>query len=731
LETIADRTLVRDRERRTVTAAAVRDLALSCQARLSSGPSLAAVRPRTSHRMRVAAALVAVAVAATGAAWWTQHNAKVRWARHSALPEIARLADAEKFDSAYRLAQQAQPYLGDDPALAERMAAISGRVNIRSDPPGAVVFYRPYDSSAEPWRPLGRTPVVVARVPRGLLHWKAEMADHEVSEDVTGLKYWESVIEVQFALFRSEHTPSGMVRITSSTKPFQLMLSGLGQLPEVHLPDYWIDRHEVTNREFKRFVDDGGYRRPELWRAPFLHEGTVLSFDAAMAQFRDATGRPGPATCEMGAYVTGQDEYPVAGVSWYEASAYARWAGKSLPTIYHWSRAADPTLTVSADVVPASIFTGKALLQAGASRGVTHGGTTEMAGNVKEWCLNAAGENRYILGGAWTEPLYMFHDAEALSPFTRHPTHGFRCIKPNRPEDLSAPLTAAIEVPTRDLRTARPAPDPVFQGWRSLYSFDHDDLDVKVESVDNSSPDWRTEKVNYAAAYGGDRIPAYLFIPKKNAQPPYQVMIVFPGSGAFEQRSSVDIGGDLHRFDFIMRSGRALLYPVYKSTHERGDNIKTDYPNMTANWRDHVVMWAKDLGRSVDYLNARGDVADDQIGLIGFSWGAMIAPVLLAVEPRISLGVIYVGGFALQPSLPEVDPVNFAPRVKAPVLMLNGRFDFFYPTATSQEPMFRLLGTPAAHKRRIVFETSHAIPRNAVIKEVVDWMDKYWGETSR
>ena len=38
--------------------------------------------------------------------------------------------------------------------------------------------------------------------------------------------------------------------------------------------------------------------------------------------------------------------------------------------------------------------------------------------------------------------------------------------------------------------------------------------------------------------------------------------------------------------------------------------------------------------------------------------------------------------------------MNFAPRVKVPVLMLNGRFDFFGPTAISQEPMFKLLGTP-------------------------------------
>ena len=85
-----------------------------------------------------------------------------------------------------------------------------------------------------------------------------------------------------------------------------------------------------------------------------------------MAQFRDATGRPGPRHGRWATTSAGQDDYPVAGVSWYEAAAYARWAGKSLPTLYHWSRAADPRL--SADVVPASNFSGKSLLPVGASR---------------------------------------------------------------------------------------------------------------------------------------------------------------------------------------------------------------------------------------------------------------------------------------------------------------------------------------------------------------------------
>jgi hypothetical protein len=59
--------------------------------------------------------------------------------------------------------------------------------------------------------------------------------------------------------------------------------------------------------------------------------------------------------------------------------------------------------------------------------------------------------------------------------------------------------------------------------------------------------------------------------------------------------------------------------------------------------------------------------------------------------------------------------------------MLNGRFDFIYPVAASQEPMFRVLGTPKEHKRRVVYETGHDIPRIEMIKESLNWLDRYLG----
>jgi DNA-binding winged helix-turn-helix (wHTH) protein len=398
-----------------------------------SRQSAALTQPRTSRRTAILVAVIALCVANGVMAWSTRRNAKVRWARHDALPEIVKLADADRFDDAYRLAQQVQPLIPDDPLLAEQMRGISRRAIIESDPAGGEVFYRPYGRSGEPWRPLGKAPVE-ARVPRGLMHWKVEMAGRELAEDV-GPGPFAQEFRGHFTLFDPNHVPPGMVRITSSDDAFYILMPGLEHLPEVHLPDYWIDRHEVTNRAFKRFVDEGGYRRPELWQEPFVKDGRTLTFQEAMAHFRDTTGRPGPAGWEMSTYLAGQDDYPVGGVSWYEAAAFARWAGKSLPTIYHWARAAD--LRLSGHVVPASNADGKCLRAVGATGGITHGGTTDMAGNVKEWVSNSTGSKRYILGGAWNEPVYMFTNWDVQSPFTRHPNSGIRCIKVDRPEDLS------------------------------------------------------------------------------------------------------------------------------------------------------------------------------------------------------------------------------------------------------------------------------------------------------
>ena len=118
--------------------------------------------------------------------------------------------------------------------------------------------------------------------------------------------------------------------------------------------------------------------------------------------------------------------------------------------------------------------------------------------------------------------------------------------------------------------------------------------------------------------------------------------------------------------DFILKSGRAVLYPIYKGTYERGDGLKSDLPDTTSFYRDHVIYWSKDLGRSIDYLETRSEIDRTKIGYYGFSWGAGMGAIMPALENRLKVSVLVSGVFYLQRALPEVDQINFAPRVAYP-----------------------------------------------------------------
>ena len=442
-------------------------------------------------------------------------------------------------------------------------------------------------------------------------------------------------------------------------------------------------------------------------------------------RFVDGTGRPGPATWESGSYPAGQDDYPVVGVSWYEAAAYAAFVGKQLPTVFHWSMVADQTM--SGAVVPASNFSARGLQPVGVSGARNRFGATDMAGNAKEWVSNSTSDGkRYILGGSWNEPPYMFTDGDARNPMARETTFGFRCMKLVGTTRIASDVAGEIAFPFRDYAAERPVRDEIFAQYLNFYRYDRLDLAARVERVDGSAADWRVEKVSFAAAYGGERVAVYVFLPKRAAAP-YQTVVYFPGSSAINRRTIEPI--DTRDIDFLLKSGRSVVFPVYKGTYERGGGISSDYPNMSANFRDHMVMIAKDLGRTIDYVSSRPDIAADRIGYFGQSWGAAMGAWLPAIEPRLKAAVLAVGGLYQQRSLPEADAFNFTPRVMIPTLMLSGRYDFLFPTQSSQEPMFALLGAPFSDKKRIVYDTGHAIPRNELIKETLDWFDRYLGPT--
>ncbi len=63
----------------------------------------------------------------------------------------------------------------------------------------------------------------------------------------------------------------------------------------------------------------------------------------------------------------------------------------------------------------------------------------------------------------------------------------------------------------------------------------------------------------------------------------------------------------------------------------------------------------------------------------------------------------------------------------APTLMINGRYDYVFPLESSQNPMFRALGAPEKDKRHAVFDAGHMPAHDQIIKEGLDWLERYQG----
>ncbi len=150
--------------------------------------------------------------------------------------------------------------------------------------------------------------------------------------------------------------------------------------------------------------------------------------------------------------------------------------------------------------------------------------------------------------------------------------------------------------------------------------------------------------------------------------------------------------------------------------------MESDVSDTSSTWRDHVVMWAKDASRAIDYVESRPDLDHEGIAFYGVSWGAVMGSIIPAIEPRIRVSVLALGGLDFHRSLPEVDAINFLPRIKQPTLMLNGKYDFFFPVQSTQDPFYQLLG--AKHKKHLLYESGHVIPRNELIKETLNWLDE-------
>jgi eukaryotic-like serine/threonine-protein kinase len=711
------RCLARDPAERPQTAEA-----LLSELRALVAPEFSRRRARPLAALLVAGlALIVLGIAAT----FVVRDRRARWLHETALPNIQRLVDADQLDSAFALATTAAERAPNDSAVNAVWYPLAVNQTFLSEPAGAEVSRAALDDTTR-WIPIGTTPTASVRIPKNAWFYRYTKPGYR-TVTVMGARLGGSYVPIPSPiLLRKVSDPdSDMVQLRGAR--LTATLYGLVAGDTFDLADFLMDKLEITNRQYKAFVDAGGYTDRKWWDSTIVRDGQTMSWDAAMAVFKDRTGRPGPSSWEGGAPLDGTEDLPVGGVSWYEARAYARFAGKALPTVVEWNAAAIPE--AARWVVPNGRYEATSPVRGGAERGVSPRGVYDLAGNVREWTVNARESgSRFILGGGWSDPPYLFSEIYVQPEFDRSAINGIRLVKRVGVGKDLARASAPIPRLTRDFNAEKPVDDATYRGLLTLYEYDHTPLNSEVVARDTAPADWIREDIEFDVP-GSPRMWAVLFLPKR-VKPPYQTVVIWPASDAFILRDRRSLS--MAYVDYFARSGRAVLYPIYEHTYGRGTTFaRGDVPTGTIEHRDQMLRWTKEMRRSIDYVATRPDIDTTRLAYVGVSWGGRIAGVAVAIEPRFRTAILNVAGLSANRVRPEEDPVNFLPRIRIPVLMLNGRFDSTFPLELSQRPFYQLLGSPGDTRKQILFDGGHFLPRPLMVAASLDWLDQYLGPVNR
>jgi hypothetical protein len=425
--------LEKDRNVRYQNAADLRADLTRLRRQLESGSAMTHAQPERSPRWRsrvIAVAGVVVVIAVAAFAYVKRQPAQPA----SALRPIDEAAAAGRLEDVFRLLENGHVTL-DDARLATTAGRVAGSLTVDTDPVGATVTLRRVDANNPSYISapvtLGRSPVERRRLVAG-----------EYVVNLSGDKLASVNLLARIGVGQTIDLRHHLAASAPGRERMVVVEAGPASLPSgsASVSAFLVDEFEVTNEDYAAFIRAGGYNNPTYWPDTMIVDGKSTPRADGLRKLVDRTNLPGPRFWSGGTLPEGKARHPVVGVSWYEAAAYAKWAGKRLPTYAEWRRAAMDT---AADGFPWGADAKSAETRANFGQlgtqpvgsfpaGLSPFGCYDMAGNAREWLadVQAGTPRRSVTGGSWLDPSYMFEPShlEWFDPSYGNEAIGFRLV---------------------------------------------------------------------------------------------------------------------------------------------------------------------------------------------------------------------------------------------------------------------------------------------------------------